>query len=204
MSDDLPCNSADRPLVHLDAVDCAPILALVKSLAKLNRQLARRRRRVKRWDSVSADMYFRIGDLWMEVEAVLAAAGLAHLNPVWLVEDKRRTTAVEALRKLVPDWRNGPFFFKLRAEQLDEAVELLEELCVPLADATATPEWTRPDSPARWAKVFGFSTDTLKRRFEDGTIRNKKLSTKSYQIAVDDLPVDQQSKFRNAQNPPAK
>jgi hypothetical protein len=80
----------------------------------------------------------------------------------------------------------------------------------PQADLTEMPAddpplaWTTPDSPQRWAKVFGFSVDTLKRRFKAGQIRHKKLSTKSYQIAVDDLPAAQQTKFRAAQNPPAK
>ena len=47
--------------------------------------------------------------------------------------------------------------------------------------------WSKQDGPTQWAKKFGFSVDTLMRRFEDGTIRHKKLSTKSYQIHVDDL-----------------
>jgi hypothetical protein len=72
------------------------------------------------------------------------------------------------------------------------------------ADAAPVIEWTRPDSPARWSKVFGFSCTTLLRRFRDGTIRHKKLSTRNYQIAIDDLPAGHQSKFRTAQNPPAK
>jgi hypothetical protein len=65
-------------------------------------------------------------------------------------------------------------------------------------------EWTTPDSPSRWAKLFGFSVDTLKRRFDDGTVRHKKLSSKSYQIAIDDLPAVHQAKFRKASNPPHK
>src|SRR5207253_2923844 len=39
------------------------------------------------------------------------------------------------------------------------------------------PEWTPADQPSRWAKLFGFSVDTLKRRCQDGTIRHKKLSS---------------------------
>jgi hypothetical protein len=68
----------------------------------------------------------------------------------------------------------------------------------------AEPEWTPPDSPQRWAKLFGFSVDTLKRRIEEGVIRAKKLSTKKYQIAVDDLPAMHQAKFRTAEKPPPK
>ncbi len=72
------------------------------------------------------------------------------------------------------------------------------------AGADPNPEMTTPDSPGRWAKLFGFSANTLKRRFKDGAIRHKKLSSKSYQIAIDDLPAIHQSKFRNGKNPPAK
>jgi hypothetical protein len=68
----------------------------------------------------------------------------------------------------------------------------------------AEPEWTPADTLSRWAKLFGFSVDTLKRRFKDGLIRHKKLSTKSYQIAVDDVPAPHQTKFRNVRNPPPK
>jgi hypothetical protein len=65
-------------------------------------------------------------------------------------------------------------------------------------------EWTTVDTLGRFAKLFGFSVDTLKRRFKDGSIRCKRLSSKSYQIAVDDLPAIHQPKYRNVQKPPAK
>jgi hypothetical protein len=86
--------------------------------------------------------------------------------------------------------------------EFHRAVEALPDSTAPSrdpppADSTATQlEWTRPGGLSQWAKVFGFSPTTLKRRFNDGKIRHKKLSTKSYQVAVDDLPSDQQSKFR--------
>lgn len=48
--------------------------------------------------------------------------------------------------------------------------------------------WSKPNGLTQWAKVFGFSPDTLKRRFKDGSIRHKKMSTKNYRIHVDDLP----------------
>jgi hypothetical protein len=48
--------------------------------------------------------------------------------------------------------------------------------------------WSKPDGPRQWARVFGFSVDTLMRRFADGTIRHKKYSPKSYAIHVADLP----------------
>lgn len=48
--------------------------------------------------------------------------------------------------------------------------------------------WSNPDGPGQWAKKFGCSWDTLKRRFDDGRIRYKKITSKSYKIHVDDLP----------------
>lgn len=59
-------------------------------------------------------------------------------------------------------------------------------------------EWTPPDSPQVWAKLFRFSVRTLMRRFKEGRIRHRKLSSKSYQIAVADLPADHQRKFRTS------
>jgi hypothetical protein len=56
--------------------------------------------------------------------------------------------------------------------------------------------WSDPKSPAQWARVFGVSWDTIKRRIKDGKITAKKLSMKLYQVAVKDLPA--------SKKPPAK
>ena len=48
--------------------------------------------------------------------------------------------------------------------------------------------WSEADGPKQWARKFGFSVDTLIRRFKDGTIRHKKFSSKSYAIHEADLP----------------
>lgn len=58
--------------------------------------------------------------------------------------------------------------------------------------------WTTADGPAQWAKLFGISPATLKRRLKEGSIRHRKLSPKSYQIAIDDLPAKHQAKFRDS------
>lgn len=58
---------------------------------------------------------------------------------------------------------------------------------------SAKPKWSKPDSPSRWAKQFGISPKTFKKRVEEGKIRAKVLSDRSYQIAVSDLPVDAQT-----------
>jgi hypothetical protein len=50
------------------------------------------------------------------------------------------------------------------------------------------PEWSKADSPAKWAKRFGLSTKTFTKRVKDGTIRAKQLSDRLYQIALSDLP----------------
>jgi hypothetical protein len=65
-------------------------------------------------------------------------------------------------------------------------------------------EWTTADGPAQWAKMFGVSPTTFKRRLKDGSIRHKKLSTKSYQLAIDDLPAKHQARFRNVEKPTHK
>ena len=60
----------------------------------------------------------------------------------------------------------------------------------------AVPEWSRADSPSHWARVFGISVQTMKRRFKDDKIRNKKLSDKLYQISLDDLPASYRLRIR--------
>jgi hypothetical protein len=54
--------------------------------------------------------------------------------------------------------------------------------------------WSKPDSPTRWAGVFGESPKTFMRKVNQGKIRAKKLTSKSYQIAVDDLPASEKPK----------
>ncbi len=58
-------------------------------------------------------------------------------------------------------------------------------------------EWTSADGPTQWARIFGVSASTFMRRIKEKKIRHKQLSTKSYQIAIDDLPAAHQEKFRN-------
>jgi hypothetical protein len=62
------------------------------------------------------------------------------------------------------------------------------------ADEPGPNGWSKADSPSRWAKAFGLGLKTLQRRIQEGKIRCKHLSVKSYQIAVDDLPASQKSK----------
>lgn len=62
----------------------------------------------------------------------------------------------------------------------------VEELGVTPPDG----QWSEPDSPKRWAKRFGLSWDTLKKRLREQKIRHRKLSDRSYRIHRDDLPPD--------------
>lgn len=55
--------------------------------------------------------------------------------------------------------------------------------------------WSRANSPTYWGKVFGFSCATFKRRVDEKKIRANKLSTKNYQIAVDDIPADKRAQY---------
>ena len=70
--------------------------------------------------------------------------------------------------------------------QLDELIESLGGS--KMAAAQSDGPWSKSDGPEQWSKKFGFSVDTLMRRFKDGKIRYKKLSSKCYCIHVDDLP----------------
>jgi hypothetical protein len=65
-------------------------------------------------------------------------------------------------------------------------------------------EWTTADGPSQWARMFDVSLTTFRRRLKDGSIRHKKLSTKSYQIAIADLPAKHQAKYRSAEKPNPK
>ena len=65
-------------------------------------------------------------------------------------------------------------------------------------------EWTTPNGPGQWAKMFEVSQTTFRRWLDAGKIRYKKLSVKSYLIAVADLPSKHQAKFRNGDKPTRK
>jgi len=64
--------------------------------------------------------------------------------------------------------------------------------------------WTPADGPAQWAKLFGVTVYTFKRWCKVGKIQHRKLSSKSYQVAVMEIPAKDQAKFRPAGLPPAK
>lgn len=96
--------------------------------------------------------------------------------------------AVHLLPQVGVDVREGvvplEVVFDGLADLIDAEAEKLE------AGGGGSPDgpWSQPDTPKRWAKVFGVNVQTIKRRFQDGKIRNKKLSDRSYQVHVDDVP----------------
>jgi hypothetical protein len=61
-----------------------------------------------------------------------------------------------------------------------------------MADEQIGP-WSEPDSPSRWAKRFKISARSFIRHVEKGIIRARKLSDKSYQVALADIPKPQAS-----------
>jgi hypothetical protein len=52
--------------------------------------------------------------------------------------------------------------------------------------------------------MFDVSPTTFMRLLKNGSIRHKKLSTKSYQLAIADLPAKHQAKFHNVEKPTHK
>jgi len=68
------------------------------------------------------------------------------------------------------------------------------------ASSEASNEWSRADMPSQWAKVLGINTRTFIRRCKSGDIRHRKLSAKSYQIAIADLPAARREHFRGSSN----
>ena len=56
------------------------------------------------------------------------------------------------------------------------------------AETGGSGPWSRPNTPSEWARMFGCSRATFQRRVKDGTIRAKKLSCRSYQVHLNDVP----------------
>lgn len=75
----------------------------------------------------------------------------------------------------------------------------------PAGDATtrsaytgSSVDLTTADSPSRWARLYGIGVKAFLSRCKEGKIRHKRLSSKSYQVAIDDLPAKHQSRYRRA------
>jgi hypothetical protein len=93
---------------------------------------------------------------------------------------------------------------RLDGDTFNSAVyELANEVCVRVHDGQAPADvvdlfgpqktasdcdWSLPQSPKEWAREFGVHVKTFIRWVRKGTIRAKRLSPKSYQIALGDVP----------------
>jgi len=80
------------------------------------------------------------------------------------------------------------------AAKLDGVTDLAEQIRQAIRGEAV--EWSRPESPKRWAKVFNCAPRTVRRWFEQQKIRNRKLSTRSYVVAVGDLPPSDRDRYR--------
>ena len=93
---------------------------------------------------------------------------------------------------------------KFKEKNLDQIASLLETACEEKARRELGPKpeptkWSKPDSPNKWAKVFKCSYNTFMTRLRDGKISHKKLSTKSYQIDMRELPADYKESHSKSQ-----
>jgi hypothetical protein len=105
----------------------------------------------------------------------------------WLTAHNLRTDLLMTLKDKIATAIEAQHSSEGIAAALPEAVEHSGNTsAVPVRSGNA--QWSEPDAPSQWAKRFGCSWDTLKRRFADGSIRHLKLSTKSYRIHLDDVP----------------
>jgi hypothetical protein len=67
-----------------------------------------------------------------------------------------------------------------------EALRVTQEQATP--PAADDGPWSKPDTPSRWARVFKVSSRTFIRWVKAERIHAKKLSDRSYQVRLTDLP----------------
>jgi hypothetical protein len=65
--------------------------------------------------------------------------------------------------------------------------------------ATLRLDLSRPDTVARWAKVWGVSPRAMGKILRTGQVRSNMISRQSYQVAIEDIPAPQRRRF---QQPP--
>jgi hypothetical protein len=90
----------------------------------------------------------------------------------------------------VPPWPGEPQTDADALQMLDDYLAACDRDKQNLPPAEPPGGWSEAKSPKQWARDFGVSVDTIKRRFKDGAITAKPLSTKLYRVAVKDLPAD--------------
>jgi hypothetical protein len=154
---------------------------MADALCRLGESRSRLGMEVGDWDPPGIDGAFARGIL-LAARGAQSTSHLTHPFGVLRLAAKADPLLVN-VRRHIADWINGHI--------ADWAKRELANLPDPDPGNHSNDgdvKWSKADSPARWAKVFGVSWSTLKRRFEKQTIRNKKLTTKSYQVAIADIP----------------
>jgi hypothetical protein len=64
--------------------------------------------------------------------------------------------------------------------------------------APSVPDWSQPDTVARWAKAWGVSRRAMGIMLRTGKVRNIRISRQSYQVAIEDIPAPHRRRFRQA------
>ena len=77
---------------------------------------------------------------------------------------------------------------KLKAPTLAEYIAPLRRRADELAPASKPDDWSAEDSPKVWAKRFGISPSTFRRRARAKIIRIKAVTSKRIRVHRDDLP----------------
>jgi hypothetical protein len=83
--------------------------------------------------------------------------------------------------------------------KLEKSIGLLQAVVDRLqrASPSQSKEWSIPTTIRDWAKIFGCHRNTMSKRLQKQVIRNKRVGS-HYQIAVDDLPANQQLRYRSS------
>ncbi len=128
-----------------------------------------------------------LADLWnaaMRIPDAPAAPDMPDV-PWGITERPKDTSAAVKAANILVRWCDEAERPAAPGEPPGVAVAAVPE---PQATDEQAGPWSRPKGPREWAKVFGFSPDTFKRRCEAGAIRNKKLSCRKYLVHLDDVP----------------
>jgi hypothetical protein len=73
-----------------------------------------------------------------------------------------------------------------------------EEWPIPTTISDQSEEWSIPTTIGDWAKIYGCHRNTMSKRLHKGMIKSKKVGN-HYKIAVEDLPANQQLRYRSKQ-----
>jgi hypothetical protein len=132
------------------------------------------------YDAESKDLL----SLWVGVTQAIADA----YSPIFPINPSHFLPADDGEKQR---YTFNPNLWRVRAENYAVVCDLIADGALQVnarPDRIGDGPWSEPNPPSQWAKRFGVSAATFKRRVKDGSIRHKKLTSKSYQIHIDDLP----------------